>query len=124
LLQTAFGFEPQQSLQLDAMCNDKVDHTIMGVLLLHFAKLFGGVINFGGALLPPLSVVMEQDMRLWEEGNWEDVESYFSEMVEGISGKAVSIKYEVGNGRTWAYHVADAAFLKAWLEHPNFHMIK
>ena len=118
LLQAQFGFEPQQSLQLDALCNDKVDHTIMGVLLLHFAKLFDGVINFGGALLPPLPEW------LWETENWSDIKSYFYEMVAGMSGNVVSMEYEIDDGITWAYHVADAPFLQAWLEHPNFHMIK
>lgn len=119
-----FGFEPQQALQLDAMSNSQEDHRIMGVLLLHLAETLHGVVNFNGALLPSLPKEMYEGFWLWQEANWSDVATYFDEMVSGIPGKVVSVEYETIGDRTWAYHVGDNEFMKAWLQHPYFHMIK
>lgn len=124
VLENELGLVPQQRLQFDAMCNGKEDRVIMGELVLHFATLFDGIVDFGGALMPPLPAHMYEDMWLWEKAQWADVESYVRQMLDPIPGKIVSIEYYTPNGRTWAYHVADATFLKAWLKHPHFHMIK
>ncbi|MGF6229414.1 hypothetical protein QFZ27_003369 [Inquilinus ginsengisoli] len=42
----------------------------------------------------------------------------------GLPGKVIAIPYELGNGRVWGRHVGDTTFLRAWLGHPDFHMIK
>lgn len=124
IIAAAFGFKPQQILQWDAMCNDHEDHAILGTLVAHFAELYGGVIDFNGALLPNLPKEMYKGRWLWQEANWSDVAEYFNAMANEMTEKVVSIEYETIGGRTWAHHVADAQWMRAWLNHPNFHMIK
>jgi len=46
-----------------------------------------------------------------------------SEYVAAMPGVVHEVRYQVGGGGTWLSHVVDAAFLRAWLHHPHFHMI-
>ncbi|HEX6676673.1 MAG TPA: DUF6368 family protein, partial [Actinomycetes bacterium] len=46
-----------------------------------------------------------------------------SEYVAAMPGVVHEVRYQVEGG-TWLYHVVDAAFLRAWLHHPHFHMIE
>ena len=120
-----FGFQPEYCVQVDASCNDETDHAILGALMLHFATSLDGVIDFGGAILPRLPAGLDKKGSWWKKKDeWANVESYFRKMVEIMPGKVVSIEYQTINDKTWAYHVADATFLRAWLQHPDFHMIK
>ena len=96
----------------------------MGLLQWHFAAVFNGIVDFQGALLPRLPESMYENIWLWEKAHWADVEPYFNAMITTMPGKAVTVLYQPLSDRTWAYHVADTAFLNAWLAHPAFHMIK
>lgn len=123
ILAKEFGFLAHQEAGFYAMSKSPDDHRILGELLLHFARLWGGIVNFSGALLPPLPATFEKSW-LWREANWSAVEPFFSQMIQGMRGKVVSIEYQTSQTRSWAYHVADAEFMESWLRHPNFHMIK
>jgi hypothetical protein len=123
-IRAAFGFEPQQQIQFDAMSKGPEINAILAGLVLHVVELCAGLVNFGGALLPRLPQEMYRDMWLWEKANWSDVEPYFTAMVKDMPGRIVGFPYETHNGRTWASHIADATFLRAWMAHPDFHMIK
>ncbi|HYF61422.1 MAG TPA: DUF6368 family protein [Herpetosiphonaceae bacterium] len=112
-----FGFAPQQAVSLDAFCNSSEDHAILGRLTLYVAELTGGLVDFGGAILPRLPKEVHTD-------GWQDVEPYYTAMAREMPGRIVSFPYETARGTIWASHVADAAFLRAWLAHPDFHMIK
>jgi len=118
-----FGFLPHQEIRLDAFGNRPEDHRILGLLTLTLAERFSGVVDFGGALFPSLPP------RVYENGwfgqaSWEEVAEYSRKLINSLPGVAVELPYETGMGRTWVYHVADSAFLRAWLAHPDFHMIK
>lgn len=119
----AFGFLPGQDLGFYAMSKSFDDHEVLGILLLHFAQAFGGVVDFGGALLPPLPPEIIKRY-LKQELSWPDVAPFFEQMIQGMNGKIVSIEYNSNQTTTWASHVGDAEFMKSWLHHPNFHMIK
>jgi hypothetical protein len=103
-------------------CNDREDHRILGELSLYFARRSRGLVDFGGALMPPRG---EHSMgtRL-EEANWSDVSEPTERMIDGLPGKIVAVPYETANGRQWISHLCTADFLAAWLQHPFFHMIK
>jgi hypothetical protein len=50
----AFGFAPRDELVVVAFCGGAEDHRILGELSLRLAERFGGVVNFDGALWPPV----------------------------------------------------------------------
>ncbi|MEM6379227.1 MAG: DUF6368 family protein [Bacteroidota bacterium] len=96
-IQEQTGFNPKFDLGLYAMCNQEVDHQILGELTLYLAETFSGMIDFGGQL--PLE---SRNMR----GNtWE-------------------IPYTTAEGETAVYTVADVAFMKDWRSSKLFRMIK
>jgi hypothetical protein len=91
----AFGFAPVSELSIWAMCNDQVDHRVLGEMTAYFAERFDGIVAFGGVL---------------NSGAPE-------------SGQLVRLPYEV-DGRQLFSHAADATFMRYWLASPDFHMIK
>lgn len=120
VVKSHFGFLPRQALQIDAFCNGKEDHKLLGWLTLHLAERYNGIVDFLGALLPPLP--LRSGAESWE--NWSDFAAAFDVWAEEMPGKIVSVEYETGNGRQWASHKADVHFFRAWLKHPQFGMIK
>lgn len=106
LLRTAFLVRSWYSLV--SPTNGRAQHGQLGRACLSVARVAQGMIDFGGALLPPLP----------------DIEPFFSEMVRGIPGIVLTLPCQTANGRTWATHVCDVPFMEAWLIHPRFHMIK
>lgn len=94
-LDEAFGFVPISVIGVGAMCNDQLDHRILGELSIYLARHFGGLVDFTG-LLP---------------------------VTEPQTGKLVRIPYAV-DGRQLFYHVGDVTFMSEWLRHPAFHMVK
>jgi len=120
------GWRPQDILGFAAMCNDLEDHRILGDLALQFARRFGGVVDFHGALSPPIQGELED---LWRKqrlfsADWRVWEPYFDEMMEGVCGRLITSPYVTANGREWARHIGDPDFLEWWLRQPNFRMIK
>ncbi|WP_417381151.1 DUF6368 family protein [Gimesia sp.] len=90
------GWIPQDSIGFAAMCNSAQDHHILGELCLYFARELSGLIDFG-----------------WTLGNLTD-----------YRGMLYEIHYNKHNGLNMFYHMGDAEFMKYWLQHPWFHMIK
>lgn len=117
---------PTISLDIYAMCNSPVDHKILGELSYYLAEKFHGIIDFGGAIYSYQSLPskMKEGMWLWEEAHWKDIKPYFDEMVEKIDGNIFTIEYETANHKNWAHHLCDAEFMKNWLQHDSFGMIK
>ena len=104
--------------------NSKKDHEHLGRACLSVARAAQGLIDFGGALLPPLPSPMLRGMWLWEHAQWSDIEPYFHEMVQHIPGKVFTLPYQTAGGRIWACHLCDVQFMENWLAHSRFHMIK
>lgn len=89
------GWKPLGSITLAAMCNDSLDHRLLGEICLHLARKFRGWIDLAGELEPDRT----------------DLQS--------LPGRLVQLTYEES-----ASYVCDADFLEAWLQCPDFHMIK
>lgn len=116
-----FGFMPVDEIVVVAFCNSDDDHRILGELCLWLVEQFGGVVNFDGALWPSLPPESEIDIL---HCDWRQVEPHFRRMVEGMPGRVASVWYELQDGRQWVIHVGDTDFMRAWLEHPRFRMVK
>ena len=112
------------AFEISCPCNSSEDHRDLGEAILVACQHLLGLVDFNGAILPPLPEQMYEGMWRWEKANWSDIEPYFSEMVKSISGKIYTIEYETANNRIWASHICDNEFMSHWLEHPMFRMIK
>ena len=93
-VQEALGFLPQQNIQLDAFANQQVDHCVLGLLAVGLAERYNCLIDVDWVTLPPLSYG-----HVFEVEWIEDDKYYFS-------------------------YVLDAAAFKAWMEHPDFRLLK
>ncbi|GHO68174.1 hypothetical protein KSC_070660 [Ktedonobacter sp. SOSP1-52] len=47
-----------------------------------------------------------------------------STFVHSLPGKVYEFPYMTGNNELWVSHIVNTTFLRAWLEHLHFHMIK
>jgi hypothetical protein len=54
------------------------------------------------------------------EPSLEDISAY----IHSMPGNVYEIYYETGRKTRWVYHIVDTTFLRAWLTHPRFQMIK
>ena len=60
------GCLPRQAIGISSGCNDKTDHRTLGLLILHLAETYHGLIDMEGAIQPPLpSFHIDKDF--WRE---------------------------------------------------------
>ena len=116
-----FGLTPDHGILLCAMCNDCADHRILGEVALVLAEQLGGIIDMCGLIVPRAIDVGYVTAHLLD---WPAVRAGVQGFTSAIPGIAAAIPYQVSEKRTWASHTVDATFLRAWLAHPEFHMIK
>lgn len=174
------GYLPQQEIDIGSGCNDDSDHRTLGLLILHVAETYGGLIDMEGTIQPPLPPV---DKGFWEEFGakssaylayfgirFKEIETTLppgttmsdlsrqihsdpdspinaviaearekfgplperpepslhevSAYVHSIPGTVYEIYYETPRHTRWVSHIVDATFLCAWMNYPNFYMIK
>lgn len=120
------GWTPADRFAMAANCNDPIDHRILGETMLRLVRRVSGAIDFCGALLPPVDDQVRKlyDSMLKGTDHWSDWEPHVTKMLKGIPGRLIAHKYTVDASRSWVSHLGDAEFLEAWLQHPNFHMVK
>lgn len=119
LYERPFGLCPDNGVTLIAMCNQPEDHRVLGELSLALAERLGGIIDMDGLIVPravPYAV--------WRDAPWSAVRPDVEAFTAAMPGKAVAIPYQTWGGEEWATHTVDTAFLRAWLRHPEFRMIK
>ncbi len=95
LIQREFWFEPRQSVSLIAMCSGDEDHRILGELVCAVAERFGGVIDFDGML----------------------------SIDESEHAGLTAIPYDCETHTAYC-HYGTAEFMRYWLSHDRFRMIK
>jgi hypothetical protein len=112
-LPTLLGWRPQDRLGFAAMCNGDEDHVLLAELCIRFAEQLDGVIDFGGDLSvgPDLSGPSPSPARRIDAP-------------EGLAGVLYAAVYKSVAGTYATCHYGDAAFLRAFLGHPQFRMIK
>ena len=110
------GYEPAQQIEFFAWCNGKADHRILGHMALYLADHYGGMIDLNGALTPPLTDGMADDRSVTLKAT--------SAFVRQFPGRVLERSF--GNEAEWPWvsHMVDAEFMRAWLLHPDFHLIK
>ncbi len=124
----AFGITPHYQIGIDAGCNQKEDHRILGELSLYLARRFNGLIDFCGALMPPVTLTGRENaiqfLMKFEHANWEDLCESARLFFRTFPGRLLEFPYQTAYGTTWVNHVCDAEFMTAWLQHPHFYMVK
>jgi hypothetical protein len=116
------GYRPVQDILLYAGCRGAENHRILGLLALRVAERYSGMIDLGGALAP--------SVRYWElppDATEDDHPSQTPEAIRAfvgaLPGRVYEIPYPASRGRKLFTHMVDVEFLRAWLQHPEFHMI-
>ena len=97
-----YGWTPTYAFNVGAYQTERVDHLLLGGLLLSLAKHFDGLIDYCGYLTP---------------GRISDSQKQFKERIKRLEGKVCVV-----NG-LYQHHVSDTKFLYSWIQHPNFMMI-
>jgi hypothetical protein len=123
----AFGFRPVRYVGFCAYCNGRVDHRVLGEIVAKVAEMFDGVVDFGGTLWPLVPVEYGRPFsKARERARWSvDFEPLFQDMIRGMPGRIVGIaKVRCDGKEDDPSHYADPKFLRAWLRHPQFYMIK
>ena len=105
------GYTPEAVVTLEAWCNRPVDHRLLGALALYLAEQFGGVIDLGSKVSPPRPGIFGEKVSI------EEVRAYTKQ----IGGTALECWPA---DRESFHHIVDVVFLRAWLSHPNFHIVK
>ncbi len=95
-LHEAFRFVPENILTFSAMCNGAHNHRILGELMLHFGSTLGGIVDFDGSPVPP----------------------------DAIDELVKTIAYRSASGLMLPAQFARPEFLRSWLNHPQFQMVK
>ncbi|MFG3151499.1 DUF6368 family protein [Streptomyces sp. NPDC048219] len=112
---SAFSMPPVQGLILCAGCSGPENHLLLGHLALGMARCLGALVDFDGVLgypAPRDATRGEADLALART------------LVTSLPGTVAEVSYDTGDGARWFRHVGDTEFLAAWLQHPEFHLIK
>jgi hypothetical protein len=112
-LPSLLGWTPKGVVVVAAMCNGAEDHRLLAQLCLAICEETGGIVGFGGAL--PFGADLD---------GRGPARSSRVENPAGLQGVLFSTSYETAGGSFATTHYAGAKLLRAWLEHPTFHMIK
>lgn len=96
-----FASEAKAEISFAAMCNQPEDHRILGELCLHTANAFNGIVNFNGGLY--FGVYRDRAKR--------------SSVLRSLATKDDYLSTDLSD-----YGTTD--FLRAWLSHPDFRMVK
>lgn len=113
------GFLPHQSVSMWAGCNGARDHLALGRMALWVSEQFAGIVDFGGGITPRDAGGMHLS---WHHVSVEvigEIEAF----VSSFPGCAYS-DYDEFEGVCHVSHLVDATFMRAWINHPYFYLIK
>ncbi|MFF7994628.1 DUF6368 family protein [Kitasatospora xanthocidica] len=113
---SAFSRSPVQGLVVGAGCSGLVNHALLGHLALALARRLDALIDFDGLL-------GSHPVGGHGTGN-QAVLARARALASELPGNLSEISYDTGGGGRWLRHVGDVEFLQAWLQHPDFHLIK
>ncbi|MFE5811782.1 DUF6368 family protein [Streptomyces sp. NPDC056491] len=111
---SGFSRPPVQGLILAAGCSGQVNHILLGHLALAFAQRLHAVIDFDGVLGFTPGDRAEEAAEL----------ARARALVASLPGTVREVSYDTGGGDRWIRHVGDLQFLSAWLQHPDFRLVK
>lgn len=113
---SAFSRPPVQGLVVGAGCSGSVNHVLLGHLALALARRLNALVDFDGLLSSRSST--------GEDTRAAAVLERARALASVLPGRVAEVSYDTGGGGRWFRHVGDVEFLHAWLEHPDFHLIK
>lgn len=111
-LPALLGWRPQGILMFCAMCNRDGDHQGLAELCIRYAEQLDGIIDYGGCLAIGPSAIgpsPSPPRRI--------------DALEGLPGAFYTATYRAVSGYATC-HYSDAAFLRAFLHHRRFRMVK
>lgn len=117
------GWFPQDNIGISAYCSGDENHRLLAHFCLLLASRLGGIVDFGGCpywLPPERSAYRALDPRAWSANE----AAFADDIVPTLAGRCVGLPYEVDPGRTCRAFVCDTEFLRAWMNHPEFRMVK
>lgn len=126
VIERNFDIMPTHAVTVYSPCNAEADHLNLGKFILHIAEIHNGIIDFNGAILP-LFARLPRSLRnnyFKPSFTWTEVAPYSEASKSAFSGNICALRYKVTESRDWAFNVSDTVFMREWLNHPEFHMIK
>ncbi|WP_314001524.1 DUF6368 family protein [Xanthocytophaga flava] len=114
---------PVTAIDFSATTN-RTNLRMLGEIVLYIADKLNGIIDFRGALLPEKAYKENDFWWIIEKANWEEVEHYYTDMIRDIPGTITCIHYQTENNRHLVYNICDVLFMKNWVNHPEFQLIK
>jgi len=113
---SAFSRPPVQGLIVGAGCSGSVNHVLLGHLTLALARRLDALVDFDGLL--------GGHRTAGEDTSDKAVLARARALASDLPGRLVEVSYDVDGGDRWLRHVGDVESLEAWLQHPDFHLIK
>ncbi|MGW1211266.1 DUF6368 family protein [Streptomyces sp. NPDC002499] len=113
---STFSRPPVQGLILCAGCSGSVNHVLLGHLTLALARRLDALVDFDGLL--------GSHRTTGEDTSKEAVLARARALTSELPGRLAEVSYDTGGGGRWLRHVGDVEYLEAWLQHPDFHLIK
>ena len=121
-LTRAAHFAPGCEIVLAAAVNGADDHRLLAELAVLIARRYKGLIDLGGRLPVPAPVGMPPPAA--SDAADEHRTGGARETIMALPGRWHEIPYRTAGGEVATYHVVDADFLAAWINHPLFRMVK
>jgi hypothetical protein len=120
------GYAPVEYIVLMAMCGAIGNHRLLVELALQYMAAFGGWVDLDAPLLAPDGPALpipelagaELMARSFEAA--EAARIFYSR----LPGQAPQITTHGERGARWTTTIADAIFLRAWLDSPQFRLFK
>ncbi|MDT6985137.1 DUF6368 family protein [Streptomyces lusitanus] len=112
---SAFPRPPVRGLVLGAGCSGPAHHRMLGHLALALAERLNALIDFDGVLGYPAPRDDVDDGAALERAR---------ALVASLPGEVAEVGYDTAGGGRWFRHVGDVEFLRAWLRHPEFRLVK
>ncbi|MFF2519384.1 DUF6368 family protein [Streptomyces sp. NPDC058086] len=109
---------PAAELALLAYSSGQENHLLLGHLAQFLAERFAALIDLGGLLGYRFCV------HGTSRGEEENLLAEARALASSLPGRVWEMPYAAHGGGCGYSHVGDLEFLAAWLDHPNFRMIK
>ncbi|MEU1556977.1 DUF6368 family protein [Streptomyces scabiei] len=113
---STFSRPPVQGLIVGAGCSGSVNHMLLGHLTLALARRLDALVDFDGLL--------SGHPTAGDDTSNEAVLARARALASDLPGRLVEVSYDTGGGDRRLRHVGDVESLEAWLQHPDFHLIK
>jgi hypothetical protein len=113
-VEAAVAFRPRYAVGLIAFVNDPSAHRTLGRLAADLAWRTAGWVDLDGPLGPVGRSSLDTSLT--------EIHRYVAELA--LPGQVRSVEYETAAGNQWLFNLLDAEAMRAWLQHPDFHLVK